>query len=257
MSYLYIRGRIGIADRLASGEPDAITYLGDTSDIELKLAAEHVENTNNNSAIASLDLRVAHTLNGTGTLKLKDDAATILKMALYGTEVLPAGGAFVAANAIFPTVVVGGTYRIPGGRRNLSSLVIVDSTGSPQTLTLGTHYTADLVNGTVTILSLSTPTMVQPLKASGTEATGQKQYPMLNARSLEKYLIVEGINIADSDKAVVVEIYRASFSPAASLMLKGTGNEPQVFEFEFAMLADPNRAASATLGRYGYYQKLS
>lgn len=249
--YAFIRGNIGIAERDANGEPGAITYLGDTSDAEVSLDTEYADNFNNNAAISSQDLHIAVKVSGKVKLMLKAHTAKILELAMFGESVVETGGSF--SNKLFPTgIVAGETRRLPGNRANVSSLVITDSAGSPATLALNTNYTADLKNGTVKFVNVTGFT--QPFKAAGTEVASQVSVPMLKNRSAEFYLICEGINCADNDKAVIVDLYRVAFGPAAKLQLKASGNDVHSVELEGVLLGDPQKDVTDDFGIYGRYR---
>jgi hypothetical protein len=92
----------------------------------------------------------------------------------------------------------------------------------------------------------------EPIKAAGTQDANDFAVALLKARSAEQYLIFDGINIASNDEKVIAHIFRAAFFTANKIGLKASGNEPQMWEFEGAVLADPTRADSDSLGRYGF-----
>ena len=249
VEYFYGRGQVWLADRDATtGEAKNLVKFEEISELELTFDVTFVEHKNKSKALSVTDLKIVNELNGSGKLVVDQSNAELLAACVYGSVVTETGGAFSAQ--AFPTGIVAGEFhRLPGNRANVSSLVITDSAGTPATLTAGTHYKADTKAGIVEFINLGS--FVQPFKAAGTEAAGQKSIVMLNQRSQEKYLIFDGFNLANGDKHVLVDLYRISVSPTKSLSLMSTGNEPRKLELELGFLADSTKADDAQFGRYG------
>lgn len=255
-TYNYVRGPLYLAERDDDGNPLALKDMGDTVDAEITIETEFIDNYNNRGKFSSQDAHVAHKGTGKVKLSLKKKSVDILSMALYGEAVTETGGAFSAsASTTLPTgIVAGDKWAVPQGKANLSAITIVDSNGTPATLVEGTHYSVDKMGGIITFITVSGKT--QPFKVSGTEVAGQVQVPILTRRSQEFYCILPGIDLLDDDKGVRVDLYRVAFGPASKFMLKGSGNDPNVWEIEGILLADPQRSPDSTLGQYGAYRLL-
>lgn len=249
MKYEFLRGRIKIANRGTDGNPLALYDCGDTTDLEMALETKYIENFDNDNAISTQDLSVAHQVAGTIKFSVKKVSEKIHELALFGDAVTESGGDFAAI--AFPSgIQAGETWRVPGNRANLSDIVMVDSTPvTPLAMVLGTNYTIDLVNGTVTFLTITSK--VQPFKISGNELESQVSIPLLNRRTQELYIICEGINIADQDDPVITDFYRVTVGPATKMLLKGSGEEPQMLEFEGKLLKDGTKSATGPLGQFG------
>ena len=98
----------------------------------------------------------------TVNLTIEEFTKENLALALYGNHVVGTPGTVTAEP-------VGGAAPVPGDRYFLahpkvSSLVVIDSAGTPATLTLGTHYTADTDFGALQFLD--TTGFTAPFKAS-------------------------------------------------------------------------------------------
>lgn len=252
--YMYLHGKLYMSDRTAGGEPDNFVEWPEASDIELNLETSDIEHVSKSEPIASLDLSVPYMVKGSGNIIVDSSIAKIIAASLYGEENAIAGGSFIAANAVFPSgIAVGDIMPIPGGRKNISSLSIVDSTGSPVTLTLGTHYeVVSLAAGLVRFLDVTTGSVVQPFKAAGTEAAATG-IGIFQQRTLEKYFLFDGVNIADDDAAKIIEFYRLQLQPTANWKIMGDGAEVTRFTIPFKLLKDATKASDATFGQYGRY----
>jgi hypothetical protein len=128
----------------------------------------------------------------------------------------------------------------------VSSLVVTDSAGTPATLTAGTHYTADLDFGAVQFLD--TTGLTAPFKAS--YAYGIATEIGIFTQALpERYLRLEGINTAQGNAKVLVELYRVAFDPLKEISF--ISDEYNKFELEGSLLADTTKPYDAVLGQFG------
>jgi hypothetical protein len=246
--YFLLRGNIDLAERLATGEPGALDELGESPDLEITIDEERAENMSTGGAFNEKDLSVTTYVGCKGTLKVKEVEGVNLPLALFGQETSEAG-ATVTAQAFPSGIADGDKVFLPGRPIGVTALSIVDSNGTPATLALGSDYEADLDFGTVKFLDVSGFT--QPFKATFTK-------PAIKSVSIgaqvptEKFLFFRGIDIADEERPVVVEMYRTKLSPSKRIPLKSAdGKEVTVFEFELEFLADPTKPRDPVLGRYG------
>lgn|GEM_PF-6776627 len=251
--YMAIKGDVLVAERDSAGNAGALRDVGEVELCEITVDTEYLDNFTNNSPVSEQDLHVPVKRTAKGSLTLKEASAENLALALHGEVIDETSGAFSAA--AFPIgIAAGETHLLPGHRTKVSSLVITDSAGSPATLVAGTDYVADLVNGTVKFLIVTGRT--QPFKAAGSEATGKKSIAILKSQKVtNKFIRVQGVNIADEEKAVVVDIFCVSLMPAKKVGL-GNKAELSMYEIEMTLLADPKKAIDAQMGRFGQYRLL-
>jgi hypothetical protein len=178
------------------------------------------------------------------TLTFEDINTNNVKVGLLGKNVSTAGGSIT--NEVFPTVVVGSVVKLK--YPNASAIVITDSTGSPVTLTLDTHYKVlDAKAGLIEIISLGA--LVQPFKAAYTAAAVGVVTGMEADDSTEYYIYCALINDEPStDQPIGIEFYRTAFDPTALLALI---NEDQgSFDVKATVLRDTVRALSTETGGY-------
>lgn len=252
MGYLLGRGCVYIGERDATGLFKAVREFH-TPEFELEVATEYAEHMNSCDAVKARDLRIVASQDAKARLVIDTHDPEILAYALGGEVTEQASGGTFTAKAFPSGIVAGDIVPVPGGYVNLESLTITDSAGSPATLTAGTHYTADLENGLVTFITVGSYT--QPFKAAGSENDAFDIVSIATETSIERFIRFAGINIADGDKPVIVDIFRASVG-SSKVAAKNEGNEVAKFEFELALLRDENAPFSEDFGRYGRYVKV-
>lgn len=224
--------------------------LTEIDELTLDFATEKVMHESKRESLASDDLSLVRKLGVSGKIVCSINTPDIIKLGTYGTKSTIAGGSS-AATSYASGLQVGDIVAHPAGKTRLSSIVLTDSTGSPVTLTLGTHYEIyDANAGLVKILSLTT--LTQPLKIAATEAAGVS-VGFMTQRIYERCLWFSGINIADDDKPCIVKLHKIQIEPFKSWNLLSSGNDVQKFEFGFNALKQTLIAPTATLGQYGDY----
>lgn len=246
--YLLLRGNTDIADRLPTGEPDALSEFGEAPEFEISIEEERAENMATGGALNEKDLSVTTYMGCTGTLRVKEVEGISLPLALFGQENSEAGATLT--NQAFPSgIAVGEKHFLPGHPIGVTAVTIHDSAGTPDTLDAGTDYELDADFGTVKFLNVTGFT--QPFKANYTKPA-IKSVSIASTVPGEKFIFFRGINIADEEKPVALEMYRARLSPSKQLSLKtAEGKEVTVFEFTIEFLADPTKPRDPVLGRHG------
>lgn len=239
------QGKVYIGSRLSSGKSGGMRWVDDASELTLSLETETTERQESYSGQRLTSVRLQKAKKASFTLVLNSASAENLALALQGTVTDKAGAS--VTNEVLPTLAVGEIAQLDYPR--ISSLVITDSTGSPVTATLGTHYSIEsALGGLIKILSLSG--LVQPLKAAYTYAA-HKLLTMFTSGVQEKYIIMDGINTVDNER-VRIRIYRAQFDPISELGMiqDDLGN----LNFTGSILYDDTNAADANLGGFASCQ---
>jgi hypothetical protein len=243
--YLYLQGEVWIGDRSVTGSVPSFINIPEVDELTLAISQEKVTHVSKRASMRVKDLDVTVMSSLTGTLKFSSATADMLRQALFGAKATVAAGTITAVS--LGTVVAGEWYKIPGDYRDITLTYIKDSAGSPATMVNGTDYQIDLAAGMVKCL-IATGTM--PWLITGTSGVGTG-VGLLNERKFEKWLRFKGINVADGDNSVTMDLYKISFSPTKALQLLAAGNEPTQLEIEFEALKDTTKSASATFGNMG------
>lgn len=245
--YLYLHGEAWIGDRSAAGAVATFISLPEIDELTLALSTENVTHTSKRASMRVKDLDVAVMTSITGTIKFATATADMLKQALFGVKAAVGAGTITAVS-LGTALAVGDWVKITGDYRDITLTFIKDSAGSPATLVNGTDYEIDLAAGMVKILNLGSYT--QPFKITGTSGAGTG-VGFFNERKGEKWLRFKGINVADGDNSVTMDLYKIQIKPTKALQLLASGNEPTQFEIEFEALKDTTKSTSATFGQMG------
>ena len=153
-TYASFQGRVFLGKRDPAGLPIEVRSPGNVAELKLSLKTDVLEHFESQTGQRSLDHRMVKQKSATVNLTIEEFTKENLALALYGNHVVGTPGTVTAEP-------IGGATPTPGDRYFLahpkvSSLVVTDSAGTPTTLTLGTHYTADVDFGAVQLDRKST-----------------------------------------------------------------------------------------------------
>lgn len=242
--YASFQGRVYLGKRDMNGMPIEVRSPGNVADLKLSLKTEVLEHYESQSGQRSLDHRMIKSKSATINLAIEEFTPENLALALYGTHVATSSGTVTDEPVGGAAPVVGDRYFL--AHPKVSTLIVKDSAAIPATLTLGTHYTADTDFGAIQFLD--TTGLTAPFKAS--YAFGDVSEIGIFTQPLpERYLRLEGLNTAQGNARVLVELYRVAFDPLKELAL--ISNEYNKFELEGSLLADSTKPYDAVLGQFG------
>jgi len=259
------QGCVFSADRDSLGNIGAYRNVGNVSALQISLESDIAEHKETCSGSRLVDKRIVTEIRARVNMTLDSFTRDNLVYMLAGTarslgtgaqDTLPTGTS-PASELLINYVNSGVTGAIgnpqPGDvfftkNMNISSLVVKDSAGSPVTLVAGTNYTADLVTGQITFL---TGSFTGPLRATYSKPTTANESVTIFTAPItkERALLFRGLNTADANKAVRVELYKVIFDPVQNFDL--INDEFGTFELEGSVLLDSYRQGDADLGGFG------
>ena len=247
--YFSGQGKVYVASRSGSGAPQAFRDLGNVPALQITLETDVMEHKESRTGQRLTDLRITRERSARVTMTLESWTKANLMMLLYGTSSTANSG--TVTTETFPSgLVAGDIVRLQ--HPYVSSVVLTDSATPPVTVT-STDYSVDAASGMVTILDLNsgaTPpaAYTQPLKAA--YSYGAKELvPMFREPYKERFLRFVGLNTANEDKPVIVELYRVVFDPAGNLDL--ITDEMAQFAVEGSVLYDSGYDSDSALGGFG------
>ena len=243
-TYASFQGRVFLGKRDAAGLPIEVRSPGNVAELKLSLKTDVLEHYESQSGQRSLDHRMVKQKSATVNLTIEEFTKENLALALYGTHVVGIPGTVTAEPVGGATPTVGDRYFL--AHPKVSNLVVTDSAGTPATLTAGTHYTADLDFGAVQFLD--TTGLTAPFKANYGYGTAT-EIGIFTQSVPERYLRLEGLNTAQGNAKVLVELYRVAFDPLKEIAF--ISDEYNKFELEGALLADASKPFDAVLGQFG------
>lgn len=243
MAYFSGQGRVYLAQRDANGNPLALRWVGNVPDLKITLNVETIEHKESYSGQRLTDLQLITAKDGEFSCTLEDLSAENLELSLYGVTSSVTSGMVV--DEPLPTDILDGeTWLL--AHQFVSNVVIKDSASSPATLTEGTHYKVHAAQGAIEFLDVTGFT--QPFLVDY-DYGAAKSVAMFRSAQPEVWLRFDGINTADANRPVIVDLYRVAINPTRDLSL--ISEELQRFELSGRVLADLTKDASGALGQFG------
>ena len=250
------QGRVFLGLRDASGNPKNLRYLGNVPELKIALEATTLEHKESTSGQSLQDFRQDIGKKATATVTMENFTKENMAMALRGTV-----NSIVAGSAITGEVLGAGSTTAAVGdilvfaKRNASAVVIKDSTGSPKTLTNNVNYKINAIGGHIELLDLTTGgPYVQPFKADYTPGTST-EVGLFTDAAKEYFLRFEGLNTANGNAPVVVDLFRFVMDPSKAMDL--ITDELGKFPLDGALLYDSARSSAGVLGQFGAIYNLT
>ncbi|MCX7206086.1 MAG: hypothetical protein NT086_08925 [Proteobacteria bacterium] len=221
--------------------------LGNCPDFQLTLKRDKTKLEGSNGE-GTIDVRYG---SPDASLKLKTSQfdPEIAAMALHANSLAVVGGS--VTNESFATLEVGGIYKLAHGA--VSAVTLKDSTGTPLSLTEGTHYRLDPQFGTFEVLSITGP-FVMPVKANYTYASAVN-VGIFSTDPTEYEVLFKGNNKAQSGREARLSLWRVTFDPAKVIDLISNKKFGEL-DLEAELLADPTAPNNAQMGQLGVIEML-
>ncbi|MFZ5536732.1 MAG: hypothetical protein ACOZAP_04545 [Pseudomonadota bacterium] len=246
MAYFSGQGRVYIGERDALGNPKTLMPVGNVPELKVNLSVETLEHKESQTGQRLTDLTLIKEKKGEFACTLEELLKINLELALYGSTATQASGS--VTDETLPTPAAAGGL-IVLAHQNVSDVIITDSTETtPKTLPAAQYR----VNGSHGSLVLNDITAggpyVEPFKASYT--FGAAESTALFTKPLpERWVRFEGLNTADGNRPVVIDLYRVSINPAKELSV--ITDELLQFELSGNVLADLTKPQDSALGQFG------
>jgi len=245
MPYFSGQGRVYIGARDSLGNPQGLTYVGNVPELKISLSVETIEHQESVSGQRLTDLQLIKTKKGEFSCTLEELIATNLSLALYGTTTNQTSGT-VTAEALPNPITTGALYLL--AKQNVSSVVVKDSSATPKTLP-ATQYSVNGKHGSLVINDATTGgPYTQPFNVDYAYGTASVT-AMFTQPLPERWVRFEGLNTADSNREVVIDLYRVAINPAKELSV--ITDDLLKFELSGQVLADTLKSASGDLGQFG------
>lgn len=239
--YFSGQGKVFVATRDANGNPGPFRDLGNVPALSLTLETDVLEHKESRTGNRLTDLRLVRERTANATLTLESFNVKNLQMLLYGTSV-SSGGSSVT-NELSPTGLAVGDI-VALSRPHVSAVTVNTAPGGAAWV-LNTDYSLDAASGMITILSVAKGTAIEvDFTYAATDIV-----PMFKDTQQERYLRFVGLNTANANKVVTVELYRVVFDPASTFDL--INDELAQFELNGSVLYDSTRDANSILGGFG------
>jgi hypothetical protein len=244
MTYFSGQGKVYVAERETDGSAKAFRFIGNVPALSVSLSLDKLEHKESTTGQRLKDLEIVREKNAEFQATVEEWNIENLSMAFYGVKAAVTGSSIL--NEETPSGIVAGDF-VRTRYADISSVVITDSAGSPATLTLGTHYRINSAkHGSIEFLNVTGFT--QPFEIDYTYAA-QSNLPLFTESGKDFWVRFEGLNTADSDREVLVELYKVRIDPTTEFPM--INDELLQFELGGAVLDDDTKDADALLGRFG------
>ncbi|MGO1072563.1 hypothetical protein [Lysobacter sp. CA199] len=242
--YFSLQGKLHIGKRLPNGSLGALRWAENCPkfDLTIETEEESIKESWSGQKLEDLILEKSKTVKV--ALSLHGFSPDNVAMGFYSKLFKRVAG--TVTNEPLPAdLKVGDYFKLD--KPNTSSIVLTDSTASPVTLVVGTHYRIDSQFGGIGEL-ISVSGITQPIKGAYSYAESNA-LPLFTQRPEEVWLVFDGKNTTDGS-SVLIDLYRTKFKPAASLPIinnEGVGT----IDLEGSVLLDGGKVADPTLGGFG------
>jgi hypothetical protein len=244
--YFSGQGKLFIAGRDSNGNAQAFRYVGNVPNLEITTATETIEHKESTSGQRLTDARMITQKDVSISFPFDEFNIDNLAQALYGTKTTTAGSS--VTGEVLPSGLAIGDY-VRTKYPEISAVVVKDSAGSPATLVLGTDYEIASANhGTLKILNLGA--YVQPFKVDYTYGA-HDHVKMFSTTPGNKWLRFEGLNTADTDKPVLIELYNCLLDPTS--LLAAINDEFGNLPIAGKALYDDTKVSDTYLGQFGRF----
>lgn len=242
--YFSGQGKVYIGTRNA-GNPENLLYVGNVPDFKFSLNTDLIEHLESTTGQRLTDLRLTKSKKAGVSATLEDFNKNNLALVLFGSIDAVAGS--TVTNEALPNPVTLGALNLLA-RQNVSALTVVDSTGTPLTLPSG-QYSVNAKHGSIIVNDKTTGgPYVEPFKANYTYGAADR-IGMFTAANAEKWIRFEGVNTADNNREVVVDLYRVSLDPAKDLGL--INDDIMKFDLSGSVLLDDTKPSNDVMGQFG------
>ena len=246
MAYFSGQGRVYIGARDTNGNPAGLTFVGNVPELKVSLSVDTIEHQEAQSGQRLTDLQLIKTKKGEFACTLEELIATNLALALYGSTTTITPGT-VTGEVLPHPVTPGSLY--PLAMQNVSAVQIQDSDPTtPKTLP-SSQYNVHAKHGSVVVLDATTGgPYVEPFTVD--YAYGAAHSTAMFTRPLpERWIRFEGLNTADANREVVIDLYRVAINPAKELSI--ITDDLLKFELSGQVLADLTKPVGGELGQFG------
>lgn len=244
LKYFSGQGKLFIGALDVNGNAAGLEWVGNVPSLTLTFETETLEHKESYSGNRLVDLRLSRENRSRVNATLEQISKENLARLMRGTATIRTGATIT--NELNGPGLVAGQFintRFP----DVTALTITDSAGVPTTLVLNTNYRiTNARQGTIELMNVTSFT--QPLKLNYTYA-GHELVTMFTEGSNRYYCRFEGLNTADDNRPMVVELYEVQFDPAREIAL--ITDDVAQFELVGSAIYSSARAADAQLGGFG------
>ena len=237
-----LQGKVWMAERLSTGKPGAMVWLGNVPTFQLKMTSTTVDKTEAFSGLRNQYDQLITAKKAELSLTLDEWTAGNLAAALWATQMDVTTGS-VTGESVTDDLVAGDYFKLDNP--HISSLALTDSAATPVTVDSSKYSIESATAGLIKMLDVASYT--QPFKAAYSHAARQS-FTMFTEAPPERYLVLDGIDTVNN-VPVIVQLYRCKFQPVSSMDL--IHSEYGNLQLTGSALYDSTNAANSDMGGFG------
>lgn len=235
------QGIVLVAERDANGDPKGFRNLGNCPDLKVGIEVSTLDHKESTTGQRATDKRITQETKGTFTMVLEDLDKDTLALALRGDA------AAVVAGSVTDEAVIGYLGSTVALKNIDVSTVVVTNVGATVTYEEGKNYEVNPEVGSITIYTDAEQTALgatanttadQPLLVDYDFAAHEKVDVMTQA-SKEYVLRFEGMNTANDNKPVLIQLHKIEADPLNELSL--ISDEIQSYTLTGSILSDSTK----------------
>lgn len=229
------QGVVMLAQRDAQGNPMGFTPIGNVSDLKISVAVSTLEHKESQTGQRATDLRLTTETKASLSMTVENFIAQNLADALRGTDTLAAAGTVTGETikAYLGKVVALANIKV--------SNVVVKDGSTP--LVAGTDYTVNEDAGSIKFADTITGVTDGDTLTVDYSYAQQIKVDALTEGAKELYMRFEGLNTAEGNDPVVVEVFKFLTDPLKELSL--ISDAVQQFVLEGSVLADSTKTTGS------------
>lgn len=245
------QGVVMVGDRNAtSGKPEGLLPVGNVSDLKISIGTTVIEHKESQTGQRGIDLRLTTETKCTLSMTMENFIAANLATALRGASTAVTGATITGEAVSSKRGMVA-----PLAHMKVSAVTVKEGATTLTAYTNDTttwDYKLNADAGSILLndgsgigvagLTGGTAGAVVSLTVDYTYAT-QNQIDALTLGTQEKFLRFEGLNTADTNAPVVIEVFKFSVDPLKELSM--ISDTVQQFVLEGNVLADPLRTSGS------------
>lgn len=233
--YFSGQGKLFYAVRDANGNPGVFQFAGNVPELKITLSTEVAEHNESTSGQRLQDFRLTKSKKAELAFSLEDWSLDNLAVGLYGTKRVPSAGASVTGESLGTPKA--GEYT-PLKHPKVSAVTIT-------TATEGTDYVLNADFGTIQWLT----DQASAVTADYTWAADLGSVTMFSQGAPERWFRFEGLNTANDNAPVLIEVYRTIVDPMKELDL--INDDLLKMDMTGSALYDAQRGSDASFGNFG------
>ena len=247
------QGVVMIASRdVVTGKPTGFLPLGNVSDLKILIQTSVIEHKESQTGQRGIDLRLVTETKCNMSMTVDNYIAANLSLALRGVNTASVGGTVTgeAVNGYSGLISSLAHIKVAAAVVKLGATVLtpfVDN-ATPYdykiNLAAGSIYLNDGVAPNPAVVGLTGGTAGAPIALTVDYTySAQNVIDALTVGAQERYLRFEGLNTADTNSPVVIEVFKFSVDPLKELSL--ITDTVQQFVLDGSVLADPLRTSGS------------